>query len=394
MSMLPITRGQVTAWGVLLSCCLVAPSLAETIESAGSAATGTEQSMQVTRQRAIADAERQALIRNGGALTANNDNGQRDTMQLYGDGQLGNSRVVDTQVRDGIMEVQVETNINGGASSCQSAKYRKKIAVTSYPLLHPEQGADIYHLPNGLPTELIRILDQVSNFQIKNVTQYSLFQNPEKAPTINANGDNTPITRLAEQLDAQFVVAGLVTDIGYDELTLVPFLDIRTPPLKRRIKLEMFIYDGLTGALLARFPYYQEALGEVWFEQGVHADSGNFFSTQLGEKIHAMLETQARDLERHLNCYPLAARVVQVQGKEVYINAGATSNLSAGDSLTLYQQVLADQVIYIPGNNQSLGFTEKPVATLTIKQVQPEFSIATPDTGKPLIKLMDIVRTW
>ncbi len=102
--------------------------------------------------------------------------------------------------------------------------------------------------------------------------------------------------------------------------------------------------------------------------------SQNFYSTDFGKTVNQVLDTLVHQLEETAACLPLNARVVKVEGKTAYIDAGTQQNLRPGDSLTLFAPD-RNTPVFSGDNNIPLGLPEQPLGTIVIKTVQPKFAI-------------------
>ncbi|WP_374039809.1 FlgT C-terminal domain-containing protein [Massilia sp. Dwa41.01b] len=87
------------------------------------------------------------------------------------------------------------------------------------------------------------------------------------------------------------------------------------------------------------------------------------------------------------------AKVVQVQGERIFIDAGSTSSVAPGDQLVVYRADTRQQV-YGADPLVPLGTVETPVGTVTIVQVQPGFAIGTvtPPAAARQVSAGDMVR--
>jgi hypothetical protein len=90
---------------------------------------------------------------------------------------------------------------------------------------------------------------------------------------------------------------------------------------------------------------------------------------------------------------PFMAKVVQVQGERIFIDAGSTSAVTPGDQLVIYRLDPRQQV-YGGDPVAPLGTVESAVGTLGIVQVQPGFAIGTvtPPSAARQVSAGDMVR--
>ena len=141
----------------------------------------------------------------------------------------------------------------------------------------------------------------------------------------------------------------------------------------RKIEIEMFVHDGISGARLSRHRFSENVLGVSYFPADtVLFANTDFMRGDYGAALDRILNRQVEMIEKDLGQLPFTARVLKIEGKKVYFNAGATSLVAIGDELMTYK--LGSNAL-LDRNNRVLGFQETPVATLSVTQIQPQFSI-------------------
>jgi curli biogenesis system outer membrane secretion channel CsgG len=82
------------------------------------------------------------------------------------------------------------------------------------------------------------------------------------------------------------------------------------------------------------------------------------------------------------------ARVARVDGKQIYLNIGASSGVKVGEKFSIFE---AGEPIIDPATGANLGSSEKRTGTCTVTDVQDKFSIATLD-GASTASVKSIVR--
>lgn len=82
------------------------------------------------------------------------------------------------------------------------------------------------------------------------------------------------------------------------------------------------------------------------------------------------------------------ARVARVDGKQIYLNIGASSGVKVGDKFSIFE---AGEPIIDPATGANLGSAEKRTGTCTVTDVQDKFSIATLD-GASTASVKSIIR--
>jgi hypothetical protein len=257
---------------------------------------------------------------------------------------------------------------------------RKKVLVLALPVQKPIEAVDLPGLASAWSNALQQRMQKSDRYLIRNGSNHA----------INPNDDlRKQITALAQQYDAQIVIAGQITSLGMHHGRIglgslgslpQPFGDMRV------IETELDVYDGHTGTRLKRLQHETDIQGEVKNTSGSTL-RGDFFRIPLGIAVNSLLERQMEDLQDELACLPLQARIVLTAEKEVHIDAGYTSNMKPGDRLRILQR---------EGFPSSEGVqSEKTVGHLVIKKVHPETAVGQVEgEDQPDWKLNGFIRAW
>lgn len=314
-----------------------------------------------------------------------------------------NVRIVDEYRNGNLLRVTVQGDVSAGAGQCaagDAGRLKKRVAVTGFPLLYPDQ-ARVGRLDDAgeiLPQQLQRRLAERGGFQVFAATTSRLFGDLLNAPTVQA-GDNrlSNMSQLARELDAQFVVTGVIRDLGVADPSAwgTSVLDglqrgLGTVDQSRRFAVDLVVFDGFSGA-----PVYQQRFetAEEW-NAGPGSSTGfgsaGFQKTGYGQSVQALIGEMAGAVSEALACQPFITRVARVDGHGVTLESGSTAGLRPGDELKLYR---------------SKRYLEAPEATpelhdagvsVTINRVQPRESRGTmPQPGVMVnIQRDDIAILW
>jgi len=262
--------------------------------------------------------------------------------------------------------------------------YKKKIVVTPFRVRRSPQLDDVDDIATRLPQELLRRMGAGGKFLGK-----------ESAYVISpgANGpsiDTAAVRRIASLYESQFVVSGEILDAGNYEQPAYYGLIKKDA---RRIEIAFYVHDGLTGVLLARRTALVEQVGERRVGRDKPFGSASFAATPFGGAILRALDEGIAGIAADIAALPFMAKVVQVQGERIFIDAGSTSSVAPGDQLVIYRLDPRQQV-YGADPLAPLGTVESPVGTLSIVQVQPGFAIGTvtPPSAARQVSAGDMVR--
>jgi hypothetical protein len=262
--------------------------------------------------------------------------------------------------------------------------YKKKIVVTPFHVRRSPQLDDVDDIAVRLPQELLRRMTAGGKFLGKE-SPYVI------SPGANGpSADTAAVRRIAGMYESQFVISGEIVDAGnFDKPAWYGLIKKDA----RRIEIEFFVHDGLTGVLLARRTALVETVGERRVGRDKPFGSASFAATPFGGAILRALDEGIAGITADIAALPFMAKVVQVQGERIVIDAGSTASVAPGDQLVLYRLDPRQQV-YGADPLVPLGTVEAPVGTLSIVQVQPGFAIGTvtPPGAARQVSAGDMVR--
>jgi hypothetical protein len=270
------------------------------------------------------------------------------------------------------------------ASGSVNLGYKKKIVVTPFHVRRSPQLDDVDDIATRLPQELLRRMTGTGKFLGKS------------SPYVISPGSSGPaadtaaVRRLASMHESQFVISGEIVDASnFDKPTFYGLI----PRDARRIEIEFFVHDGLTGVLIARRTASVEQVGAQRVGRDKPFGSASFAATPFGGAILRALDQGIAGIAADLAPLPFMAKVVQVQGERIFIDAGSTSSVTPGDQLVLYRADPRQQV-YGADPLAPLGTRESPLGTVSIVQVQPGFAIGTvtPPSAARQVNPGDMVR--
>lgn len=336
----------------------------------------------------------------------------RDTME---DGRLTESRltvsaqararhvrVVREQRDDGVLRLTVEADLTGQGQCEANDAYRmqKRVAVTGFPVAEPDQSrvGRLEDAGRVVSARLGNALQSRGRVQVLNAHRMQLFQNISNAPT-HQRFDNSlsNVVNVARELDAQFVVAGVIRDMSLVEPDAwgTSLLDqmqrgIGLADTRRRFVVDLMVYDGFSGS-----PVYQERLSRVanWDEdinvsEGLGADA--LRDTDYGRVVASAVDAMGSAVQQALACQPFITRIRRVEGRQVHLSSGATAGLRPGDKLHLYRSFrYADQPDAMP-ELRDTGHI------MSVNSVHPNFSSGVMKTQGGTINLQrdDVGIIW
>lgn len=397
---------------VLVTLCLVATTLlaqpvsAVPVEASGRAVIAG--SLNLARENAIQQALQQAALQAGVQVRSRQrlEMGEirEDSLQLNSSSRVRLQQIrYEGQVGD-VYEVAITADVQPEAM-CPGSEhsYRKVIAIAGFGLVDRQQAVigKLDAIEQALPAELLRTLNREQKVQALDASQTRLFDDPMTAPSM-ANGQQrlTTSVALATRLGAQYVVSGVIRDLGTgdEKATGMPrrlqwrdWLGITDRPLRRRFGVELFVHDGLGGALLFQRYYQTSGFWNLPSQQVTGFATSDFWGTDYGQQVALQLQAMTEDLTEVLRCQPFMARIVSTRGNRLHIEAGAVSGMRPGDKLQVYRTGTFYNLDLEPRTELTDMATE-----VVIKQVQPQFVIAEMRTNAEALMIQrdDLVIAW
>ncbi len=343
---------------------------------------------------AILQARRQAIqtaIRNAAAQAGHNT-----TTQAL----ISNTKVVDEWQEDKVYHVQILAVLS--ETQLCNAPYRKRIVATAFPIVTSGQisGNESQDLYGGIPREINNLLMQSGDFIGRNKTDTSLYSRPDLAPEIMQADDyfGSSIVNVASEAESQFVLSGVIRDFEVESTEYVRGAGIlaqikssfREVIARRGVTIDVYVHDGLTGALLFQHRYSDSILGDVWIPNGYSVGSERFRSTPAGNKISGIIEMASEDIRRLFGCYPFAARVVKVDNDRIVVAAGSQDKIESGDNFVVYA---ANTVTHGLGQT---GGDKEPIGMVKIESVNAGFSVGKLEVPLTVrrVRVGDWIKSW
>jgi hypothetical protein len=362
----------------------------------------------LAKKQALQDAVRQASMQSAvdirSQTSVNQNSVSLDTMSMRTAASVSNTKVIKEWTADNIYHVVAMVELSTD-SSC-TPHYRKRIIATAFPLVKQEQvtGYETQDLYVGIPRELNNLLMESGDFIGSNATHISLYPRPDLAPDLQDRTAYHPsiIMKIAASNGVQFVLSGVIRDLevesteymrGQGPLAFVRSL-ARDVVARRGIGIDIYVHDGLTGALLFQQRYVDDAIGDVMIPATYSVGSERFNATTTGNKIAKIMDQASIDIRQSLSCYPFATRIIEIKDNKVFIDAGAQEKLSVDDQLVVYSSGGDD--LNLDGGLSFIGKDKQPAGVLTIRSITPRYAIGSLEVpARELgVKVGDWVKSW
>jgi len=373
---------------------------AEVVQVTGRAPV--EGALSYAREQAMDDALHQASLQAGAQISGMQlmEKGivSTDTVKVTTRAQVSDVQILREDTVNGMYEVTIRADVDE-AALCPAAgqSYRKAVAVAGFGLARPQQATlgRLEDIEQELPRFLASELNAGGGVHALDATRISLYQDPRRAPSAEtAQQRLTTSVALATQLGAQYVVSGVVRDLALhaeERRGLVSRLAGFSSAPERDFVMDVFVHDGLSGAMLFQRTYRTQGAWEAPRNEQTGFATPQFWSTDYGHEVASILNRAAGDVDEMLRCQPFMARIVRAKGNRLHIEASAAAGLRPGDTLKVYRT----GTLYNLDLEPRTELTDM-AAEAVVRQVQPQFVIA--ELGGPAERLAiqrdDMVIAW
>lgn len=399
---------------MLISLCLVVlawPVMAREVQVSGQAFI--DASVNLARDQAIEDAMQQASLQAGVQVRSSQllNMGQLDQDQVQVDARsrVALKRIVNEGRSGDWYQVSLVAEVRPEAMCASShQQYRKTIAVAGFALVDHDQATlgRIGNVEQSLPQVLVGALnrDLASGVQALDASAARLYGDPRTAPVMeNSQQRLTTSVTLATRLGAQYVVSGVVRDLGLTGQSRVlesgqpqkvswrDVLGLQQQSPERRFAVELFVHDGLSGALLFQRQYQTAGLWNLPLDVVAPFASQPFWHTAYGSEVQRLLNGMTEELAEVMRCQPFMARIVSARGNRLHIEAGAVAGIRPGDRFQVYRTGTFYNLDLEPRTELTNMATE-----VVIKQVQPQFVVAELSGSAEALSIQrdDLVIAW
>ncbi len=367
-------------------------AFAATVEVEGAAlidGDGLEQARRLAVQDALYKAEESAGVAVTSGTIRGGDGKLREDSRIRPAGSVVNPVILKEWREGGTLYVRIRAEVVVRDDARPNPSFRKKIAVTQFHVAHPLQVQDIDNIWNGYPLALLQRIEASGQFLPVQTSGWPALG--RLALPLDRNQNRETVRLLADQSGAQFVLSGIVHDAGADGPTSAAMKFLTRDAGSRRIEVEIFLHDGVTGALIAHFRAQESIAGNDAVGRDKPFGSAAFFTSPFGQAVSRLLDRQAHFIAAEVGRLPFVAKIIRIEGNHLYFDAGSTSGLAAGDKFLLYTLAPSGEAFEL-SSNRLLGVAEKPAASLSVKQVQPLFSVGESEARNQKIQIGDMIR--
>ena len=382
-----------------------AVSYAQWFESTGEASLSDVsyvEAREAARQDALAKAMRAFIERKehnslvNGRIEASSDS-------LASRIRVREERIKHEHVAGDYLSIQYAVDLDASSECLNSdaGRFKKSVAVLGFNLQVPDQASigRLNGVEQGLSSALSSALSQVDSLSVLQQADVGAYRPMINAPTqVTEQRLLSHAMQEAKKLNVQFVVSGVVRDMGlvnpkaYE--TSVWRKSIKffaQADERRRFSVDLFVHDGLTGELVWQENFATQGDWSPDLSDEIGFATQAFWKTSYGLNISNLLESMSFALDEQLRCQPFMTRIARVDGKTIHFSSGASVGLRPGDKLSVYRSFN----FYDALQQKGLELTNTK-AVLTVSQVHPNFASGKIglDPGRLNIQQDDVLIVW
>ncbi|AEF53642.1 flagellar assembly protein T N-terminal domain-containing protein [Marinomonas posidonica] len=377
-------------------------TLAVTIDAIGEAVI-YDNDIADARYRATEQAIKQAVLESGSRVNVKDEmtNGEvNSSIAIRSSSHVQRAKIISEEQTGNFLKVvaRIDVTPDSQCSTGPTSYYRKTVGVTGFDLQIPQQAqlGAINNISRELPKNLADEINKQGYLKALTATNISIYPDLINAPSsTNYDGSLTNVTRISEQLGVQYIISGVIRDIG-ELYQRQPNNKTNTTPLaaenkERNFVVDIYLYDGFSGALLFEHRYSEIGNWDIADNKRVGFGSTKFWTINYGKVVQQALKQSALDTSEQLRCQPFIANIFRTEGNRVHIAAGSIAGIKPGDKFNVYRR-------YEVFNQLQSAQTQLNNANIsvTIKQVQPNFSVGelVVDSHILNVQQQDVVIAW
>ena len=281
---------------------------------------------------------------------------------------------------------------------------KSRVAVAQFGAT--DRFASVYggwNIGGGLAAQLVTSLIQTGRVVVveRAILSKVLIEQELGQSKLSSSFTQTPAGQL---LGVDYLIVGEVTEFeerqmgGGGSLSVMKGFGpkISGEASAAQVAIDLRVIDTRTGEIL----YSHRAQGRAWEKafatkldyKFIEFGGDAFHKTPLGQAtrraINDALQFILAVVEKRTTEFSWLARVVEVEGNEVYLDAGRLANIQMGDRFRIS---MVRKVLTAPETNEVLGLVESDVGLAEAVDVQTKYTRARIlGTGRP--KIGDIVR--
>ncbi|WP_417614620.1 flagellar assembly protein T N-terminal domain-containing protein [Oceanisphaera sp.] len=300
-------------------------------EGSASLSLGTESARQQALEQALTD----ALLQAGASLTTVQSvtNGMLSGQHLdvAAQGELMDYVIVKEHQAQGRLWLTLRADIwpNDQLQPQCAGSYHPGIALSSFPLQHPEQArfGQIFDLGTAVTAKLAQLLTPNVNLMTQLPYQVTTDSQLPRSPGLRQGGDV-----LASQQQSRLLLSGVINDISMEEGNWVKW---RFSNMPRQFSVLVTLEDSFTGERLLQRHYQTAAPWSYGKRARVKVQEQDFWLSSYGQSANQLLQRIARDVVHAQSCMKAIGHILQQSDEGILMDLGRQAGIKPGDRFTL-----------------------------------------------------------
>lgn len=296
------------------------------------------------RNAAVNDAIRNIILQSGASVHIEESfkNGvmQKDNFSIKSSSPIKKVVVLNEQKTFYRVTVKIKAFINENQvnKGCTVANLKKTMVPIAFKYADSQayQGSTgIEGIEKVITKQFYENLRQIKSINVKTPLNINLPNSYSK------NVDNSfklkNLTSIANKENAQYVLVGSINSVseskvGNNPITNLIFSDTRS------LNFDIDIYDAINDELVFHQNYQMEADWPYSQSDYIDIKGNNFKSTAYGQRMYGLLKDVTKDISYEIECAPVSAKVIDIDGDDIIINIGKNNGVSKNTEFTVVQR--------------------------------------------------------
>lgn len=221
-----------------------------------------------------------------------------------------------------------------------------------------------------LAQEVTRYLTNSHKFDVLDRTHIALILKEQEFASMDTS-NTIALEKTGQLLGADFLVTGLIENTQIStKKQIIPYTEKEQTLRIGDMQINVTVVNSTTGKIVASVP--------VIIHKQIVLDEKEPLSEKAFEL--KLMVVAAKSISASIINTIFPPRVMQIDGDVVYINRGEASEFDIGDVLTIYQK---GDALTDPDTGRTVGYTKKPLGTVTVTSLNTQYTIANILSGDP-----------
>ena len=291
---------------------------------------------EAAKRTATQDALKQAMLFAGASVqsVAKLTNGllKNEEMTIRSTGEVEQLELVSETYNGDVVTVAVRADIFPKGKVCAAQHDQKHFATTHFRIRNRAQltQGNIPHFDKAFTQRLAKAMqEQTDNLSLTYVAPHTA--------KFDSRYTDKNVRTLSDQSNTQFVIIGVIDDLGVTQTEASVFTPWRSDTSHRAFAMSVQVYDGINGGMLFSSSYNTN---EEWtFDRFEDVDeySSTFWQSRYGQAVDSSMSQLIEDIKEVTACQPITGRVINIANNQISVSLGRDNGISEKDELHLYQ---------------------------------------------------------